>query len=327
MSKPAPILVRLALAAAALVLALVPTARAQEKITYLFPAPQFLPAFAPWVLAMHKGYYKAAGLDVEFVIGKGGADVAKQVGAGNADLGGGIGDTSIIVRPNGVPVRSVALLGGGSLMQLIVRADSPIQGPKDLKGRVISVTGYQDTTYYALLGVLASVGLGKADVDAQAGGPAGVVKLFVAGTAPAMAAVPEWAVQAEREGVAIRWYPSGQYFPSMAQAIIAADETIAKRPAAIRGFVQATIRAVGEIMKDPKAAAIEYVAAVPQHKGKEAEMATILGKYAEIVYPGQAKLGAMDEARLAKLQDFYVEQGIVRAKTPVADLFTNQFVN
>ena len=35
----------------------------------------------------------------------------------------------------------------------------------------------------------------------------------------------------------------------------------------------------------------------------------------------------LDEARLAKLQDFYVEQGIVRSKTPLGDLFTNQFVN
>jgi NitT/TauT family transport system substrate-binding protein len=303
-----------------------PAARAAEKVTYLFPAPQFLPAFAPWVLAQHKGYYKAAGLDVEFVIGKGGADVAKQVGAGNADLGGGIGDTPIIVRPNGVPVKAVALIGGGSLMQLIARADSSITKPADLKGKTISVMAFQDTTYYALLGVLASAGLSKNDVDAQAVGPAGVVKLFVAGNAQAMAAVPEWAVEAERAGTAIRWYPSGQYFPSMAQAIIASDETIAKRPAAIKGFVQATLKALGEIMADPKAAAAEYVAAVPQHKGKDAEMATILGKYAELVYPGQSKLGAVDPARLSKLQDFYVEQGIVRSKTPVDQLYTNQFV-
>ncbi|MGE0745219.1 MAG: ABC transporter substrate-binding protein [Rhodospirillales bacterium] len=320
---------RISIAVCALVAATLtaaPAAQAQEKVTYLFPAPQFLPAFAPWVLAQHKGYYKAAGLDVEFVIGKGGADVAKQVGAGNADLGGGIGDTPIIVRPNGVPVKAVALVGGGSLMQLIARADSTITKPADLKGKTISVMAYQDTTYYALLGVLASAGLTKNDVDAQAVGPAGVVKLFVAGSAQAMAAVPEWAVEAERAGTAIRWYPSGQYFPSMAQAIIAADDTIAKRPAAIKGFVQATLKAVAEIMADPKAAAAQYVAAVPQHKGKEAEMATILGKYAELVYPGQAKLGQTDAARLGKLQDFYVEQGIVRSKTPVEQLYTNQFV-
>ncbi len=65
-------------------------ARAQslEKITYLFPAPPVLPAFGPIRLAQGKGYFKEAGFDVDFQVGRGGVDVAKQVGAGNAPLGG-----------------------------------------------------------------------------------------------------------------------------------------------------------------------------------------------------------------------------------------------
>jgi len=48
-------------------------AAAAEKITYLLPAPPSLPAFAPWVLAKHLGYYTEAGYDVEFVVARGGA--------------------------------------------------------------------------------------------------------------------------------------------------------------------------------------------------------------------------------------------------------------
>lgn len=312
----------------ALVVGLAPAgmAAASEKITYLFPAPAVLPAFAPFMLAKAKGYYAAEGLEVEFVAGKGGADVAKQVGAGNADLGGGIGDTSVIVRPNGVPVKTVAVLGGRALTQLISRADSGIRGPADLKGKTVAVMAYQDTTFYALLGALAAFKLTKNDVNAQAVGPAGVPKLMISGDAQAAAAVPEWGAAVEDAGIAINWISVDQYFPGMAQAIIASDATIAKKPQAVRGFVRATLKAVAEVMKDPKAAARDYVAAVPQHAGKEAAMAKILAYYAEKVYPGQAVLGEMDEARLVKLQDFYVEQGIVRAKTPIAELYTNQFV-
>src|SRR5258707_14235452 len=86
-----------------------------EDITYLLPAPLSLPAFGPFVLAQQRGYFKAEGLNVTFQVGKGGVDVAKQVGAGNAVIGGGIGDTPIIVRPNGVPVKAGAGLGGGRL--------------------------------------------------------------------------------------------------------------------------------------------------------------------------------------------------------------------
>ena len=34
----------------------------------------------------------------------------------------------------------------------------------------------------------------------------------------------------------------------------------------------------------------------------------------------------MDEQRLGALQEFYLQQGIIRSATPLADLYTNQFV-
>ena len=80
-------------------------AKAAEKVTYLLAAPVFFPAFGPWTVAKQRGYYAAVGLDVDFQQAKGGADVAKQVGAGNAPVGGALGDTPIIVRGNGVPVK------------------------------------------------------------------------------------------------------------------------------------------------------------------------------------------------------------------------------
>src|SRR5262249_47435184 len=148
-------------------------AGAAAAVTYLFPAPPSLPAFGPIQLAKGKGYFTAAGLDVSFAVGRGGVDVAKQVGAGNAPLGGIVADAPIVVRQNGVPIRIVALFGGKGFMQLVVREDSGITKPADLKGKTISVMSYQDTTYYALLGLLASAGLTQNDVNIEAAGPVG----------------------------------------------------------------------------------------------------------------------------------------------------------
>ena len=107
-------------------------------------------------------------------------------------IGGGIGDTPIIVRPNGVPVKAVAVLGGGALMQLVLDKDKGLKTVKDLKGKTITVLAYQDTTYFALLGMLASQGMTKDDVNAQAAGPVNVWKLFLAGQADAFASTPDW---------------------------------------------------------------------------------------------------------------------------------------
>jgi NitT/TauT family transport system substrate-binding protein len=34
----------------------------------------------------------------------------------------------------------------------------------------------------------------------------------------------------------------------------------------------------------------------------------------------------MDPQRLSNLQDFYLEKGIIRQKTPVDELYTNEFI-
>ena len=205
-------------------------AAAAEKITYLLPAPPSLPAFAPWVLAKHLGYYTEAGYDVEFVVARGGVDVAKQIGVGNAPIGGAIGDTPIIVRGNGVPVKTVGLMGGGALTIVVGRKDRGIEKLEDLRGKKISVLAFQDTTYYALLGALASKNITKNDVNAQAVGPAAVANLVVAGTVDACACTPDWEIDV-KEGVKDTVsLPTKDYFQSMAQAILVSDKMIAERP-------------------------------------------------------------------------------------------------
>jgi NitT/TauT family transport system substrate-binding protein len=311
---------------AALALLISGSAVAQEEITYLLPAPAFLPAFAPWMLAQQRGYFAQEGLKVSFVIAKGGVDCAVQVGAGNAPIGGAIGDTPIIARAQGVPVKAVALLGGRALAHLAVHEGKGINSPKDLKGRTVSVMAYQDTTYYVLLGMLAAAGLQKGDVDAQAAGPAGVWQLFAAGKTDAMSAVPEWIANARAAGAKVKIYESDQSFNSMAQVVIASEDTIRKRPDLVRKVVRATLKGVRDIMTNPKGAVADYVAAVPQYKGKEPYIEEVFGLYNTLVYPGQKTLGIIDPARMAALQKFYVQQGIVQKETPIGDLYTNEFV-
>ena len=297
-----------------------------EEITYLLPAPPFLPAFAPWMLAQQRGYFAQEGLKVNFVTAKGGVDCAVQVGAGNAPIGGAIGDTPIIARAQGVPVKAVALLGGRALAHLVVHDGKGINGPRDLKGRTVSVMAYQDTTYYVLLGMLASAGLNKSDVDAQAAGPAGVWQLFAAGKTDAMSAVPEWIANARAAGVKLKIYESDQYFNSMAQVVIASEKTIKERPDLVRKVVRATLKGVRDIMTNPKAVIADYLAAVPQYKGREAYIEEVFGLYNTLVYPGQPSLGVIDPARMSALQKFYFQQGIVQKETPVGELYTNDFV-
>jgi NitT/TauT family transport system substrate-binding protein len=300
--------------------------QAPEKITYLFPAPPVLPAFGPIQLAQGKGYFTEAGLDVSFAVGRGGVDVAKQVGAGNAPLGGIVADGPIMVRGNGVPVKIVAVFGGKGFMQLVVREDSGIEKPADLKGKTITVMSFQDTTIYALLGLLASVGLTQNDVNIQSVGPTGVWEFVATGKSAGMAGVPDWIPPVQAAGVKVKVIPTDEFFPHMAQAIAVSDQVIKERPEMVQKFVTAALHGMKDIIDDPNKAADDFVTSVPEWKGKEGAVKAAFNYYAKLVYVGQSKLGEINVERLTTLQDFYLAKGIIQKKTPVEELFTNQFI-
>ena len=303
------------------------SAQTLEKVTYLFPAPPVLPAFGPIQLAKGKGYFAEAGLDVSFTVGRGGVDVAKMVGAGNAPLGGIVADGPIMVRGNGVPVKIVAVFGGKGFMQLVVREDSGISKPADLKGKTITVMSYQDTTFYALLGLLASVGLNQNDVNIQSVGPTGVWEFVATGKSAGMAGVPDWIPPVQAAGVKVKVIPTDEFFPHMAQGIAASDQLIKERPEMVRKFVRAALRGMKDIMDDPDQAADNFVRFVPEWKGKEGAVKSALNYYAKLVYPGQAQLGEVNAERLKSLQDFYLSKGFIQKATPIEELYSNAFIN
>jgi NitT/TauT family transport system substrate-binding protein len=319
---------RRTLLGATLALPAIRAASAQEAVTYLFPAPPFLPAFAPHQLAMRRGYYAAEGLNVTFQTGQGGANVATQVGAGNATLGGAVGETSLLVRANGVPVRAVALLGGRSLFHIAARKAAGVTSIAALRGKRVGVIGFQDTGFYALLGVLAANGMRRTDLQIQAVGPAGVTQLMIAGSLDAIMAVPEWTDAIQEAGTELDLHDINAVFPALAQAILTSDTTAQRRPQVVRGFVRAVLRAVRDCMADPAAATRDYIAQVPQHAGREASIERIIRRYATEVYPTDpaSALGRFDAERLRATQRFYLDNEIVRTAVPVEDLFSNDFV-
>ena len=213
-------------------------------------------------------------------------------------------DGPIIVRQNGVPVKIVAVFGGKGFMQLVVRADSAIEKPADLKGKTITVMSYQDTTFYALLGLLASVGLTQDDVNIQSAGPVGVWQMVAIGKAAGMAGVPDWIPPLEAASVPIRVLPTDEFFPHMAQGIAASDQILKDKPETVRAFVKAALRGMKDIMDDPKGAADDFVKFVPEWKDKEGQIREAFDYYDRLVYPGQKLLGEIDPQGLRRYRIF-----------------------
>lgn len=300
---------------------------AQDRVVFLLPAPPFLPAFSPYTVALRKGYYKAEGIEVELRAVGGGAEVAARLQKGEGDAGGGTGDTAILMRPQGAFVRTIAILGGRALTQLVMRRDSAVYSANELRGKRVSVISTTDSTYYALLGFLTAAGINRDDITIVPGGPIGVYRNVIEKKADVMAGVPDWIPPFRAAGVDIAVMQVGRFFPSTAQAILASDARIKQRPQQIGAFVRGTLRGLREVMSDPAAAAALVASTYEeQHKKDPASVRETIEYYAKNVYPGQRVLGEINEPRLAQLQEFYLAQGIIAQASPVKDLYTNQFV-
>jgi NitT/TauT family transport system substrate-binding protein len=281
---------------------------------------------APFYYGVEKGFYAAEGIDLQIKPGGGSGKTVQAVDAGQAEFGWA--DTPPLLKgiATGMKVKSlgVFLQKGPSSVEFF--ADKGITKPADLKGKTVTVMSFQDTTYYALLGVLASVGLTQNDVDIQAAGPTGVWEFVAAGKAAGMAGVPDWIPPIQAAGVKVKVIPSDEFFPHMAQGIAVSDDVIKQKPEMVRKFVRAALRGMKDIMDNPDSAADDFVKFVPEWKGKEGAVKFALNMYAKLVYPGQKTLGEVDVARLSSLQDFYVSKGLIQKASPVDDLYSNAFV-
>src|SRR5262249_15778098 len=165
-------------------------------------------------------------------------------------------------------------------MQLVAREDSSIAKPADLKGKTITVMSFQDTTYYALLGLLASAGLTQNDVNIEAAGPVGVGQALATGNSAAMAGAAGRVPPVQAGGVKVKMLPTDEFFPHMAQAVAASDQTIKEKPALVRAFVGAGLHGMKDIMDDPDKAAADFVELVPEWKGKEGGVKAAFNYYA-----------------------------------------------
>ena len=251
------------LAGCLLALAGIAAAAPLTDVTFLLPAPKSAIVFAPYVLADAQGMYAAQGIHVAFVqVAGGGMQVGAALARGDGQVGGALGDTTLLLREAGVPVKGVALLGGHAFLTLIGNRASAVNATT-LKGQRLGVPALKDISNYALQAAIATAGLAPADVQLRAAAPGDLWQALGAGQLDAIVGTVDWGVRAERAGVTLDFQPMDRFYPAMAQAILASQAALAAEPDTIRKFIRATVQGMALMVRDPGRAAVLYQAAMP----------------------------------------------------------------
>ncbi|CAB5713227.1 Putative thiamine biosynthesis protein HI_0357 [Delftia tsuruhatensis] len=226
----------LALAGLGLALSAPATAQPLEKIKVRMD-------WTPWGvqaamhLAQHKGWFKAAGLDVQLEDGNGSVTTVQIVGGGDQfDVGHAALASMMIARDKGLPVKAIAVFARLSDIGLLVPRDGGIRGPGDLRGRKVAYTaGSLEAPFIDAF--LAAGGLKRSDLELVNIDAAGKAASYAAGRADAaFSTIPFFlpVVSQTRPSQAIRFADHGLSMPSF--GLFATEARIAARREPIARF-------------------------------------------------------------------------------------------
>ena len=273
---------------------------------------------APIAVALEKGFFRAAGVNVEFQPFRGGPDLVKAV-VGNQMLIGITGATDVpVFRAEGVPIRYVATtVDGNSFTFNVVPGITKVA---DLRGKSIGVTRVGATTWVFAVMVARQQGwdperdvkiLGLGGNDAQlAAATRGEIQAFIWGDAGAVAELSgKSRVLFRLDSVTPKWISTAAY---------CTEEAIKSQKAAIAGALKGFFQGVRFIRDSPREA---YAIAAKTLGWAENAVA----RAHEITGPLLSRDGSIDVEAIEVMQTTMVELRAQKQKVPTADCYTTEF--
>ncbi|HET7909815.1 MAG TPA: ABC transporter substrate-binding protein [Nitrospira sp.] len=292
-------------------------ANAADKLSVRLSYTPFA-AHIPVYVANAKGYYKAAGLDVNILPGRGSTFAAMTVGANKEEFGIADPASVLAARAKGVPVIAVANLQQDNGVALVATEKSGITRVEDLKGRHVGILPGSTTTIF-LQALLKKHGMTMNDFTAVTWRPGTDLPMLLDGKLDAEATVYNnevitWGI--EHPELKLRVWPMASLgFDTPGYALITSEDFANKNPKVVSAFVKATFKGTQYALQHPDEAVAILVKAAPELK-QNIETAKWKATIPVTTSDATKKsgLGAMDHAKWENLDNLLSAYGVIKAK-------------
>ena len=245
-----------ALALAGIGLASLSAARAEDIVVTHYGSLLY---GVPYAIAMEKGYFKEAGIDVTGILtSKGGGTSVRNMMAGDTLFAEVALPAALSAIKEGFNIKIISGGTDGRSSFWVTRPGEKIDKPEDLKGKRFVFSRPKSVSESITLAVLKSWNVPVADVKMVAIGDFGAGLTALEHNKVDIAIIPEPIYsQKEKAGVKYKILPwLDEKLPAYAQTVgIATDETIAKHGPKLKAVIEARRKGVEFLYANPKESA------------------------------------------------------------------------
>lgn len=281
--------------------------------------------FAPFYVAVDKGYYRDAGIEIDFDYSFE-TDGVTLVGSGELPFAVVSGEQVLLARAQELPVVYVMAWYQDFPVAVVAKKEAGISSPADLRGKKIGLPGLFGATYVGLRALLTAAGLSESDVTLDSIGFNQVEALTTDQEQAVVGYLTNEPIQLEASGYDVDTIPVADYANLASNGVISNEATIATDPELVRGFIQATLRGLRDTIADPDEAyeiSKKYVEALGT--ADEATQREVLS--ASIALWQADQLGHSDPQAWENMQDLLIDMGLYAMPLDLEQAYTNEFVD
>lgn len=279
-------------------------------------------------VALNKGYYKDAGLDVKIVQPSSDSSVTQLIAAGKGDFGVSYQEdvTYALTGDSPLPIKSIATLMEHNTSGFAAPENKNIKSVKDFEGKVYG--GWGSPSEEAVL---------KAVMDKN-GADFKKLKIVNIGNDDYFAATKKnvdfawifegWTgIEAKLKGIKLNYIPVKDLDSSLdyyTPILISNNKTIKGNPEKVKKFLEATKKGYEYAVKNPEESAKILRKYAPEIDEK---LAVESQKYMVTHYASDiSKWGVMKAEVWEKYAKFLKDKGLIKKDLNVKDAFTNEFL-
>jgi len=280
--------------------------------------------FAPFYVAIEKGYFREAGIEIDFDY-KFETKGVELVGSGDLPFAIASGEQVLLARAQGLPVTYVAAWYQQYPVSVVAKSELGIVIPQDLKGKKIGLPGLYGANYVGLQALLFEAKMSESDVTLDSIG-FNQVDLLAAGQQDIVVGyTANEPIQLRARGIPVTEIRVSDYVQLASNGILASEKVIQENPELVRAFVGAFLKGLADTIANPDEAFQMSASYIPNFSDLDANVQKQVLETSIEQWKAQ-RLGYSDPQAWENMQDVLLEMGQITENMDLSKAFTNEFI-